>query len=324
MAQPTEPTCPTSHPKNRPWGYWFQNSQEGEILFIVFFAKACRWDHCTGCNLPRQMSPTPIPLKDQLEQVDWVFSQTDVAEKLGAIQKVIVSNNGSVLDEETFASTTLIYLIANCNKLLPNLRLLTLETRAEYVDTLELDFLARVLKEGATKTFLELAIGVEIFEENARNKTFRKGLTDQQLVDLIEKLAKHGFALKCYFMQKPIPEFSDEAAIADIVQALEWLQSQATKHHLPISMHLNPAFGARGTALGQDFLDKRWAPTSLTNVARAIQLGRAKAPNIPIFVGLSDENLALPGSSFRDLPDYEAMAPKLEAWNATQELGALD
>ena len=44
------------------------------------------------------------------------------------MRKIIVSNNGSVLDEVTFSSTALIYLMAKLNLHLPNLAVLTLET----------------------------------------------------------------------------------------------------------------------------------------------------------------------------------------------------
>lgn len=49
-------------------------------------------------------------------------------------RKVIVSNNGSVLDEATFPSSALIYLIARLNLHFPNLTVLCLETGVEYVD----------------------------------------------------------------------------------------------------------------------------------------------------------------------------------------------
>ena len=63
------------------------------------------------------------------------------------IRKVIVSNNGSVLDRETFSSTALMYLLAQLNIHLPNLAVLSIETRPEYVEIAELDFMARAIAE---------------------------------------------------------------------------------------------------------------------------------------------------------------------------------
>jgi len=33
------------HNKNLPLATWFQNSDEGLVLFIVFYTQACRWSH---------------------------------------------------------------------------------------------------------------------------------------------------------------------------------------------------------------------------------------------------------------------------------------
>ena len=49
--------------------------------------------------------------------------------------------------------------MAKLNLHLPKLAVVTLETRIEYVDLPELEFLARTLREGQTPTELELAIG---------------------------------------------------------------------------------------------------------------------------------------------------------------------
>ena len=45
-----------AHDRTRPAEMWFQESEEGEILFLVFYSQACRWSRCLGCNLPSIMS----------------------------------------------------------------------------------------------------------------------------------------------------------------------------------------------------------------------------------------------------------------------------
>ena len=44
------------HDPRRPAQFWFQESDEGAILFVVFYSQACRWSRCLGCNLPARMS----------------------------------------------------------------------------------------------------------------------------------------------------------------------------------------------------------------------------------------------------------------------------
>ncbi|MFC1855630.1 hypothetical protein ACFL2A_03710, partial [Thermodesulfobacteriota bacterium] len=142
------------HDKNRPVQMWFQESTEGVILFIVFYAQACRWSRCLGCNLPSQSSESHVDYKAMINQIDHIFADPEVVRRSDDIRKVIISNNGSILDENTFSSTALMYLMAKINLNLPSLTSLCLETRPEYIDFEELEFLSRALheREIATET----------------------------------------------------------------------------------------------------------------------------------------------------------------------------
>jgi radical SAM enzyme (TIGR01210 family) len=234
---------------------------------------------------------------------------------------MIVSNNGSILDEKTFSSTALIYLIAQLNVNLPDINVLSLETRAEYVDIEELEFISRVLAEADTPTQLEIAIGFEAFDDDIRNDVFQKGMTLDTFESLVRKMAPYGFHLKCYFMQKPIPEMTDADAADDIRQAIDYLARIVHEHGLPVNMHLNPTYVAAGTVLERAFREGRYAPPRLTDVAAAARHARDKP--ISIFIGLNTEGLALEGGSFiRDGEDD--LVAQLEEFNRTQDYDILD
>lgn len=304
------------HDASRPAQMWFQESDEGEILFIVFYSQACRWSRCLGCNLPSKSSKHHIGFKSLLAQIDHVFADPKVQKRADKLKKVIFSNNGSVLDERTFSSTALIYFIAKINLHLPNLSTLSLETRVEYVDMAELEFIARALKEGETPTTLELAIGFEAFDDRIRNDLFHKGLTLKMFDKLCRMVATHQFHLKCYFMQKPVPGMSDCEAVGDIQRAIDYLDEQSRKHNVKINMHLNPTYAATGTPLAQHFEAGDYSPPRLIDVARAALHAEDKA--ISIFLGLSDEGLACPGGSFIRDGD-EALIDSMESFNRSQD-----
>ena len=242
-----------AHDPSTPAQLWFQESDEGPILFIVFYTLACRWSQCVGCNLPMKMSSRHVPFERIVDQIDRVFALPEVVSQREAIRKVIVSNNGSVLDEATFSSLALMCLLAQLKLKLPNLETLALETRPEYVDVDELTFLARALAEGKSPTRLELAVGFEAFDDRIRNDLFRKGLPLEVFEDLVAKVAPFGFRLKCYFMQKPVPGITDEEAVADVVAAIDYLDALASRHNAEINMHLNPTYAATGTPLEEAF-----------------------------------------------------------------------
>lgn len=308
------------HDPHRPADFWFQESVDGPILFAVFYTQACRWSRCLGCNLPARMSQKHVGYKALMFQVDYLLNHPEVQPKCGALRKVIVSNNGSVLDEATFSSTALIYLIAELNLHVPQMAVLSLETRAEYVDVAELEFIARALKEGETPTALELAIGFEAFDDRIRNQVFKKGLKLEQFEALCRKVASHGFGLKCYFMQKPVPGMTDEEAVQDTFQAIDYLSEKARQYGIPINLHLNPTYVAFGTVLENCFRKGEYSPPRLKDVVRAAL--HAEGKSISIFLGLSDEGLACAGGSFIRSGE-EPIVQTLEAFNRTQDFGLL-
>jgi radical SAM enzyme (TIGR01210 family) len=308
------------HDPRRPSEFWFQESQEGVILFVVFYTQACRWSQCLGCNLPARMSRRHIGFRELMAQIDALLAEPEVQQRRETLHKVIVSNNGSVLDEATFSSTALIYLVAQLNLHLPQLSVLSLETRAEYVDAAELEFLARALAEGEISTQLELAVGFEVFDDHLRNGVFRKGLERARFESLCALLGRFGIRLKCYFMLKPVPGMSDEAAVEDIRQAIDYLSTQSQQHELVINLHLNPTYAAFGTALERHFHAGDYAPPRLRDVARAAL--HAQGKSLTVFLGLSDEGLATPGGSFVR-PGEEALMSDLESFNRSQDFARL-
>lgn len=310
-----------AHDRSLPAEMWFQHSQEGLILFLVFYTQACRWSRCLSCNLPSKMSRGHVDYKALMAQIDHVFSDPQVSARRDSICKVIVSNNGSVLDQATFSSTALVYLLANLNLHFPNLAAVSVETRPEYVDVPELEFVARVLAEADTPTDLEISIGFEAFDERIRNEVFDKGLSLEAFERLVGKLAPHGFRLKCYFMQKPVPDMTDAEAVGDIQNGIEYLGRIASEHGIAINMHLSPTYVASGTMLEAAFRQNRYRPPLLRDVAAAARHARGKL--ISVFIGLSTEGLAVDGGSPIREGD-QGLVDRLEQFNRTQDYDLLD
>jgi len=308
------------HNSNLPVEKWFQESPEGLVLFTVFYTQACRWSKCLGCNLPSKTSLHHVSYKNIKNQIDHIFDDEEVKEKAKDIKKLIISNNGSVLDEETFSSNALMYLITHANLHFPNLAIMSMETRPEYVDTAELEFIARALKEGDTPTNLELSIGFEAFDEKIRNDDFQKGLSLDIFEKFIKKIAPYKFQVKCYFMQKPVPNMDDQAAVEDIQNAIDYLSGIAEKYDVHINMHLNPTYVAYGTDLEKHFFKGTYNPPRLNDVVKAA--AHAKGKNLSIFLGLYDEGLAVEGGSFIREGE-ESLIEKLEHFNKTLDFGIL-
>ena len=113
---------------------------------------------------------------------------------------------------------------------------------------------------------------------------------------------------------------TDEAAIQDVKEGIDYLSRLAETYDVPINMHLNPTFVARGTALETGFRRGEYAPPQLADVMDAVLHGHRKS--ISIFVGLNDEGLAVEGGSFVRFGDEEVVQA-FEAFNRTQDYDAL-
>ena len=304
-----------------PAQHWFQQTPEGLTLFIVFYTQACRWSQCLGCNLPSKMSQSHVPFQDIMSQVDFIFEYMMTEEEKQQVHKIIISNNGSILDEDTFSTTALVYFIAKMNMECPGVTTLTIETRAEYADIEELEILARVLKEGRISTQLELAIGFEAFDDHIRNNVFLKGLTLKAFEQFAEQIAKHDFKLKTYFMVKPIPGMSELEAIEDITSAIDYLDQLSKELGLEINLHLNPTYVAFGTPLETAFNGGTYEPPLLESLRQIIL--KAKGKNISVFAGLNDEGLAVPGGSIHRENNQE-LVDLMEQFNSTQDFDLLN
>ncbi|MFA4845632.1 MAG: hypothetical protein WC654_03685 [Patescibacteria group bacterium] len=308
-----------------PVTYFFQESQEGVILFIVFRTPPCRHSKCTFCPLPQTSTMRQVAFWHYGEQMEAVFRDPIVRARLHEIRKVIVSNQGSVLDEETFPTLVLMHLVYLCQRNIQGFLSLSLETRPEYVDRVELDVLYRAMCEVDHRISIELAIGYEAHDDHVRNDLLKKGLVlrghgPHTLESLARKCAEREFGLKCYFMLKPWPTFTDKTAIEDVKGGIDFLDEMAREHGVRISMHLNPTFVGKGTALVPPFEAGQFVPPHLVDVARAAL--HAEGKRVSIFLGLNDEDMAVPGGSFLREGD-EPIVDLLEQFNRTQDFGLL-
>lgn len=300
----------------RPAQYWFQKSHEGDILFVVFYTQACQWSRCRGCNLPSLSSEDHVSYRDIMAQIDYLIHYSKI--DLSGIDKIIISNNGSVLDQRTFSTTALLYFVAMLNIHCTNATKITIETRPEYVDLAELEIIDRALKEGNHKTELELAIGFEAYDDTIRNDKFDKGLSFEVFEAFVKKIAQYNFSIKCYFMLKPVAGISTQESISDIHKALTYINGIAELYQIDINVHINPTYVAEGTELEAAFNNDEYTPPTLLDVATAVYPGRLMSDHTSIYIGLDDEGLAVDGGYFIR-PGDEEILEELRVFNLTQD-----
>ncbi|MBI4862675.1 MAG: hypothetical protein HY815_20805 [Candidatus Riflebacteria bacterium] len=306
MARPTR--------RNRPIFHWYRQTPFGPELVICLFTRGCRYRSCSFCALPSVTAgEVDESYREINAQVDHVFAQFSGAQ-LQAVWKLSIFNNGSVLDQATMPTKSLLYLFLKAADL-PSLKVVSLESREEYVEDWELKVLRQIL---GGRAELEITLGFETHDERIRNRVLNKGLTVKRFEKLLEMLAANGVRLKCYVMLKPDVMLTEEQGIEEAVRTIEYLGQVAGTYRVAMAVHLNPTYVARGTRLERQFKENGYLPPDLDSIFRVVL--STQRVGLWTYVGLDDEGLAATDSAFRceRLPRQAATAA-LERFNATND-----
>ncbi len=298
------------------WTY--EAAGQGLGLFAVLHGRPCGWGMCLGCALPTAEGDPPLPTAF-FRDLDAIFGAVTARGEGDRITEVVLSNNGSTFDRDAFPFSVVLYFCAVAPTLFPNLAKLCFETRAEVVKTEEVLMVRETLDEAGFTGAVELAVGVEVFDETTRNKVYRKGLRNETLDRLCRNLSHMGGSLRAYFMYRPMPGWDTAEADADITGGVRWLEALAARHGISITMHLNPTFVTAEDRLLSAFRDGAYRPPTLEEVETLLlALTAGGLPSLTrLHVGLSDEDLAVPGGSFEDAPGAAAVKARLARWNMT-------
>jgi len=304
--------------RTRPLFHWYVDSAAGKELVFALYTRPCRYGRCAFCALPgMSLGGEAVAARDIERQVDFVLSEY-THDQLDAVRKVSVYTASSSLDQECLPTRSLMYLALKVADL-PRLAVLSLETRPEYVEDWELKALRSVLGD---RVQLEVGIGYETHDPVLRNDVLGKGLTAEELRVLMRQLADNGATLKAYMMLKPHHTLSEEDGVREALDGLDELAALSQAFSVPVAVHLNPTYIARGCRLTEELVAHGYQPPELESVI-AVTLA-ARRRGLPIYVGLDDEGMAIEGGTFRSTGlDRERVVAALQSFNRHQDPGRL-
>ncbi|HAH08071.1 MAG TPA: hypothetical protein DCM05_16365 [Elusimicrobia bacterium] len=306
-----------SQDKRLPVAHYVQATPQGSELVLSLYTRGCRFAACSFCALPSLSSgQEAVSVDDVKAQIDHVFKDLS-PQTLAGVQRLSVYNAGSVLDQQTLPSEALWHLFGRLKEL-PSLKLVALDTRAEYVEEWELAGMLERLE--AVK--LELAVGYETQDERIRNQVLRKGLSEESFRRLGALLASKGVRLKAYVLVKPDPAMSEAEGVEEAVKTLQKLAALGKELRLGVSVHLNPTYVAKGSLLEKEFRAKSYEPPRLWSVVDILL--KTEAAGLPVQVGLHTEGLAVRKGSFHNCGKCdEAVRKALKTFSGTQDYGLL-
>ena len=170
---------------------------------------------------------------------------------------------------------------------------------------------------------LEVGLGYETHDPHLRNKVLGKGLSERALRGMFVTLADNECALKAYLMLKPHHSLTEQDGILEAQAGLSHLAGLGREFGVPVSIHLNPTYIAEGCRLTGELVAHGYEPPELSSVLEVVR--SSCTLDLPIYVGLDDEGLAIAGGTFESTGlDRGATVAALQAFNRHQDLARLE
>lgn len=279
----------------KPYFFLHRTFLSEQDLLIIFNTKKCRYN-CYFCSLPSLSSPSYIPEDDILAQFEYVLDE--LKHSLSVLDRITISNNGSVLDKETMPSEALIR-IAECVKEIRRIRTIVLESRLEFVDCC----IIKKIKEADPRSAVNVLTGFETLNIHIRDEILGKRESLEIFEAGLGKIAESGVDLTAFVLFKPSPTMDDADAYAEADASIEYLVKQCHKRSIDLTVRLNPMYAARNSKWAEmAFATPEYRPPCLTDI---LKLAIAKSrEGIRIYIGLSTEDLDIEGGSYKCREDY--------------------
>lgn len=283
-------------PTSRQPHYFLLRPFQGDNdLLVILNTKRCRYQ-CHFCELPAKSSLLAISREDIVAQIEYVLYQ--LKHSLSIIDRITISNEGSVLDSSTFPIEALLS-IAKCVHQIRRARRLILETRIEFVDR----GMVLEIQRSAPRVTVDILTGFETLDANIRDGILFKQESLDTFTAGLDKIAETQCDLTCYVLYKPSPVMSDDEAFVEAELSIDYLVRECHGRKIPLTIRLNPMYIAKGS---------RWAdlarqtpsykPPRLTDVMRLAE--KKTHEGVRVYIGLSNEGLGGPLGTYAQREDY--------------------
>jgi radical SAM enzyme (TIGR01210 family) len=290
---------------------WFYNSILGKALFVVLYGPKCRYKTdfggCAGCNLPTVSSKNIIPNEDDYKkQINNIFDNLLSSKEKKSIKELMLSNNGSILDDKTISNQSLSYIVTKSIESLEKVTKIIFETRIDnYTNVKQLSYVKQLIHNNSKNIQLEIAIGFEIFDDNLRNGFYKKGLEKAILEEKIKYLSNLNFSFKVYMMFKAVPDryMNVDDAIDDINQASKYFSNLSEKYNIKINLHISPTYLAKGTPLYIEYKKGNFTPPTvddIENMYNKLQLENG----LSYYISMNDEGVGETRISEKEYDKY--------------------
>ena len=279
----------------RPYFFLIRSFLGEQDLLVIFYTKKCRFK-CTFCSLTSVSCDLPVSGLEILRQFEYVAYE--VKHALSILDRITLSNNGSVLDNITMPSATLTK-IASCIEEIRRVRTLVLETRLEFVNRR----IITGVQNADSRLKINILTGFETKNEYIREKILGKHMSLQEFELGLDKVADCQAGLTAFVMYKPSPYMTDSEALEEANDSVDYLAQKCEQKGIGLTVRLEPMYASKDTQWTKlAYSLPSYKPPRLTDV---IQLAEKKAnEGIRMYIDLSTEDFDLKKGSYKFREDY--------------------
>lgn len=276
--------------------FFLQRTFLGEQdLLIIFNTKCCRYK-CNFCGLHSKNSQKWIPCEDILAQFEYVMNE--LKHSLSVLDRVTISNEGSVLDSETLPTEALL-TIAKCIKELRHVRTFVLETRLNFIEPKIIE----EINKAVPKVKVNILTGFETLDFRIRDEILNKQETIKEFETGLDKVAETGADLTTFVLFKPSQNMTDAQAFNEANNSINYLIYQCKNRGISLTIRLNPMYAAQGSVWAHVAANtSSYKPPMLNDMMKLAFQKAQEGANI--YIGLSTEGINTSWGTFRVRDDF--------------------
>ena len=284
-------------------------------LVVSLYAQKCPFQ-CSFCNLPLKSSTEFVSSDSLKQQIDLAFER--YKNELTSFQQLSIGVEGSILDKERFPLEVMTYLLKQ-TKSLSSLKVLSLETRPEYISSASLENILN----STHASLVDVTIGFETQDDYLREVTLNKSIRRKKFESKIKILGEMGVRMTSYVLLKPGSTMSEKEGIQEAILTIQYLVETCRKYGTDLIIYMNPVYVAEGSPLAEEFFRSHYIPVRIQSALQVIL--ETRELGIPIYTGLWSENNTNGYGDYTIHSDYDpALRNAIKKFNQTQDFSLFD
>jgi radical SAM enzyme (TIGR01210 family) len=306
--------------KNKPIAVWIQDDiyrdfSIGKSLTIILRTEGCYYAKeggCLMCSYLMDSSPEKITAENIINQFNYAIEK--YKEKINNLKdfSVKIFTSGSFLDDREVPKEARDYIFKKLSEF-DNLKEVAIESRPEFIDEDKLNEIRKYLDVN-----VEIGVGIESFNEEIREKAINKGITNEQIIRVIELAKNYNVGIKAYLLIKPLFITEKEAIEDAIYSANKCIELGCSR------ISFCPATVHKGSVMEFLFNKNQYRPPFLWSVIEILREVKKSNPKALIMCDTSGVGSERGAHNLYNCKCNKLIKEKLERFTLMQDIDILN